>query len=334
MIRWVTVACVGLVALGCEREPGEGSPPTAAPERPAALTVEAATAGSVDRLFRDCATEELPEEIGRFSKCGTADKRHLHVLDIINRHQKADASKTPTVSEAWRREGAKVELGELTVDGVTWKTILARGFANGQSEQMSATLSIDPQGVRSIICGDPKSHRCSEIVRRAIARGLTPIAPPSPAKPRALPEALVDCAARQLKVAETSTFIAECSLGPVASVVQVETSSAFKGVASRLWETQLEDLRAAKQSFTEVSITGGAGKALRKQNRRGAWIVEAHVEDTPYRMRTITCEERLTTAPTTSPAPSAQTATDACAAVIEALVGAPPPYAGVPDVAP
>ncbi len=320
------------MALGCERDPGEASLPTAAPERPTALQVEAVTAGSVDRLFRDCATEKLPEEIGRFSKCGTADKRHLHVLDIVNRNQKADASKTPSVSEAWRREGAKVKLGELTVDGVTWKTILARGFPNGQSEQMTATLPIDPQGVRSIICGDPKYQRCSEIVRRAIAAGLTPIAPPAPARPRALPEALAGCAARQLTVAETTTFIAECSVGPVASVTQVETSSAFKGVAPRLWATQVEDLRAARQAFTELSMRGGTGKALRKKNRRGAWTVEAHVEDTPYRMRTITCEERAVTAATTPSAPSAPSATEACIATIQALVSEAPPYMGVPVV--
>ena len=220
--------------------------------------------------------EDLPEQIGRLSKCGTADKRHLHVIEIVNRNQKPDTSRT---AEAWRAEGALVELGELTVDDVTWKTVLGRDFPSGQSEQMTATLPIHPQGVRSIICGDPRAQRCAEVVRRAIAEGLTPAPAPAPATPRAMPGVLTGCDARQLSVLETPTFIAECSVGPVASITQVETSSAFKGVASRLWATQVEELQAANKPFSELSMKGGMGKALREKNRHDGWTVEAHVED-------------------------------------------------------
>ena len=327
------MACLGAATLACEREPGaQSQPPEAAPETPPAAAIEAVTPGSVDRLFRDCASENLPEEIGRLAKCGTADKNHLHVVEIINRNQKPN---TEANANAWRDAGATVEVGEMTVDGVTWKTVVGHRFSNGPSEQMVATLAIEPLGVRSIICGDPKGRRCAEVIQRAITEGLTMTPAPEPAAPRSVPAALEGCNARQLNVLETPTFIAECPTGPVASITQVETSSAFKGVAARLRETQIDELRVAKKPFSELSMKGGTGKALRKQSYAGTWIVEAHVEDTPYRMRTITCAERAPTqAPTQAPneAGESQPATARCVAVIEALVSEPPPYVGVPPV--
>jgi hypothetical protein len=322
------------VAFACDGDPTDAVRPGTPPEQPpvappprAPLTeamTEAMTSDSINQLFKDCASENLPEQIGRFAKCGTADKRHLHVVEIINRNQKPNSSQT---ADAWRTEGASVTEGDLSLDGGTWKTVVGRDFAGGPTEQMTATLAIEPKGVRSVICGDPRGQRCSEIVRRAIVDGLTPAPAPRPATPRRLPDALAGCTSRQLSVLETPTFIAECPEGKVASVTQVETSSAFKGVAGRLWTTQVEELRSQNKPFAELAMNGGSGKALRKQNYRGGWIVEAHVEDTPYRMRTISCEER----PPTSPAQS-DSATKGCLAVLEALVGEPPPYVGTPVV--